>query len=193
MDETKRTDVIDLRYKINLSRLLITTADCFEMGFSTVSLGTMESSMKHSTEKLVVATELLNCALRLYYEGNSYFAALHLAGGAEEVLGAYVEHHIGGESSFKSLQRGAVNISKFVNGEGESKPKDIAMVMNNAKNSTKHMDSKDDNIVHCNPQTEAKDLLDRAISNYYYLMGFYNLSETDLVRRFNLESVGHSA
>lgn len=144
------------------------------------------------TEKLVVATELLDRALRMYYEGSSYFAALHLAGAAEEILGVYVERH-GGESSFKSLQRGSVKISKFVNGGVESKPKDIAFVMNHAKNSTKHMDTEDDDHVYFNPQTEARDLLDRAVSNYYSLMSLYELPETELVRRFNLELVGRGA
>lgn len=37
--------------------------------------------------KLLVAKELLDQALRLYYEGEAYFAALHLAGAAQEIFG----------------------------------------------------------------------------------------------------------
>lgn len=149
--------------------------------------------MSKPIEKLVVATELLDRALRMYYEGNSYFAALHLAGGAEEVLGAYVERH-GGESSFRNLQQSAVTLSKLFNGDVESEPKEIAHVMNRAKNSTKHMNSGgDDDQVDFNARAEAHVLLDRAVSNYYTLMNFYKLPETELVRRFNLELVGRGA
>ncbi|NVH61907.1 hypothetical protein HQ621_13440 [Pseudomonas simiae] len=145
--------------------------------------------MCEPTQKLLVAAELLDRALVMYYEGNSYFAALHLAGGAEEILGAYVERS-GDESSFKSLQGGAVRLSKFLNGGIEAKPKDIAAIMNYAKNRTKHMDKKDDDHVQFDPQTEACDLLGRAVSNYYTLMNHYNLLETKLVTRFNMELVG---
>lgn len=144
-----------------------------------------------STEKLHVASELLDRALHMYYEGNSYFAALHLAGGAEEVLGAYIERS-GGESSFKSLQRGAVKLSKFFNDGGvESSPKGIATVMNHAKNRTKHMDVEEDDHVYFDPKAHAHDLLDRAVSNYYALMSIYELPETELIRRFNMELVAH--
>ena len=153
------------------------------------TLGKPPRPMTLPTEKLQVAVELLDRALRMYYEGNSYFAALHLAGGAEEVLGAYVERS-GGESSFKSLQRGAVRISKFLNGGEESSSQDIALVMNHAKNRTKHMNSEGDDHVFFDPKIEARDLLDRAVSNYYALMSFHELPETELVRRFNLELVG---
>jgi hypothetical protein len=148
--------------------------------------------MHAPTDKLQVAVELLDRALCMYYEGNSYFAALHLAGGAEEILGAYVERS-GCESSFKSLQQAAVRLSKFLNDGLESKPKDIADVMNHAKNRTKHMNKDNDDTVYFDPKTEAHDLLDRAVSNYYTLMSDFDLPETDLIRRFNEELVGHVA
>lgn len=138
------------------------------------------------TKKLAVACELLDRSLKLYYEGDSYFSALHLAGAAEEILGVYVECN-GGESSFRSLQHGAVRISKIINGGIESTPRDIAAAMNRAKNSTKHMDKQGDEHVEFDAEAEAHDLLDRAVSNYYYLMSFYELPETALVHRFNSE------
>lgn len=148
--------------------------------------------MSATTEKLQVAIELLDRALRMYYEGDSYFAALHLAGGAEEILGAYAEH-AGEESSFKSLLRGAVKLSKYFNGGVESNPKDIVAIMNHAKNRTKHMDNKSDDHVRFDPRVEAKGLLDRAVSNYYTLMSYYELPETELVHRFNQELVGRGS
>lgn len=145
--------------------------------------------MFEPTQKLLVAADLLDRALVLYYEGNSYFAALHLAGGAEEILGAYAER-LGYESSFRSQQDGAVRLSKFLNDGIEAKPKDIADIINYARNRTKHMDKRDDDHVHFDPQTEACDLLDRAVSNYYSVMNRYNLLETALVARFNTELAG---
>lgn len=148
-------------------------------------------SMSEPTEKLQVAAELLDRGLRMYYEGDSYFAALHLAGAAEELLGTYVER-CGGESMFKSLQRGAVKLSKLFDGGVEAKSKDIANVMNHARNRIKHMDSANDDHVHFDPMIEAHRLLDRAVSNYYALMALYELPETELVRRFNLGLSGRA-
>jgi hypothetical protein len=145
--------------------------------------------MLEPTQKLLVAAELLDRALVMYYEGNSYFAALHLAGGAEEILGAYAER-LGYESSFRSVQDGAVRLSKFLNGGIETKPKNIADIMNYARNRTKHMDKKDDDHVQFDPQTEACSLLSRAVSNYYAVMNHYCFLETELVARFNAELAG---
>lgn len=140
-----------------------------------------------TTPKLVVASELLDRALRLYYEGGSDFAALHLAGAAEELLGKHIEAK-GGKSSFASLQSSAVRLSRHFNEDGrESTPKDIAKVINHAKNSTKHMNMRDDDVVAFNARGEAHDLLFRAVENYYQAMSEYDLEETELIRRFNHE------
>ena len=145
--------------------------------------------MTPPTPKLEIARELLDRALRLYYEGGSDFAALHLAGAAEELLGRHVEK-LGGESSFASLQQGAVRLSKYINPDKtESEPKAIANVMNHAKNATKHMNKTDDDHVSFDPRAEAHDRLDRAVSDYYQAMAEYELPETELIRRFNQELV----
>jgi hypothetical protein len=130
----------------------------------------------------------------MYYEGNSYFASLHLAGAAEEILAVYVKKHEG-ISSFESLRDVAVMLSKteivknLIDDSVEPTVKNIADIMNRAKNSTKHMNKRDDDLVHLEAQGEAKDLLCRAVTNYYYLMGFLDLEETSLLRRFNAELV----
>jgi AAA+ superfamily predicted ATPase len=59
--------------------------------------------------------------------------------------------------------------------------------MNHAKNATKHMSETDDDHVHFNARTEAHDMLDRAVSNYYQAMTEYELPETEAIRRFNQE------
>lgn len=146
------------------------------------------------TEKLVIATELLDRALQMYYKGDSYFASLHLAGAAEEILAVYVEKH-GGTSSFKNMKNICVVLSKtkivkdLIDNGVEPTDKDIGKIMNKAKNNTKHMNDTGDDFVYFDAQAEAKDLLERAVSNYYYLMDFLELEETNLLRRFNTELV----
>ena len=103
--------------------------------------------MTVATPKLVVACELLDRALRLYYEGGSDFAALHLAGAAEELLAKHIEAK-GAESSFANLRDAAVRLSKYFNkDQKKSTPRAIAAVMNHAKNATKHMDLTNDDAV----------------------------------------------
>ena len=122
----------------------------------------------------------------MFFDGNSYFAAINLAGGAEEILGVYVSR-TGEDSSSKSLQQGAVRISKLLDDGAASSPKDINFVMNYARNRTKHQNDVGDDEVHFDPKVEALDLLDRAVSNYYTLMRHHNLPLTDLIERFNSE------
>ena len=141
------------------------------------------------TSKLDIATELLDRALKLFYERDSYFAALHLAGAAEEVLGAYVRSQ-GGVSAYESLRDGAVKLSKHIRDDGiESAPKRIANAMNHAKNATKHMDDGDDDRVYFNVEFEARERLDLAVTNYYMLMQYLPLRETPLLQRFNSELI----
>ena len=137
------------------------------------------------TEKLDIACELLDRGLRLYYAKDSYFASIHLAGGAEEILGRYVES-VGAEPAFTNLRTAAVRISGLISEDGvESTEKSIGDLMNHAKNNTKHGSG----IVSFDPEKEAKELFDRAVTNYYFLMNHFPLLETELIRRFNEDSV----
>ncbi|MCP2140716.1 UNVERIFIED_ORG: hypothetical protein J2Y94_002041 [Pseudomonas poae] len=140
--------------------------------------------MATPTQKIEIASQLLDTALRHFFsEPPEYFATICLAGAAEEILGKYVESK-GGESSFNSMRNGALLLSRFLEGEPTTE-KAIHNLMNKAKNSTKHMNGSDDSTVNFDPKAEAKDLLDRAVTNYYQLMGHYELKETDLLTRFN--------
>ncbi len=146
-----------------------------------------------STTKIEIASELLDRALHMYYEGNSYFASLHLAGAAEEILAAYLKKH-GRPSAFERTRNLAVMLAKtdivkdVIDDSVEPTAKDIANLMTKVKNATKHMDATDE-LIYCDIQVEAKDMLDRAVANYYDLMSLYALEETTLLRRFNAELV----
>lgn len=59
--------------------------------------------------------------------------------------------------------------------------------MNHAKNATKHMSPENDHVVMFDARSEARELLDRAVSNYFRSMVDYDLEETELIRRFKIE------
>jgi hypothetical protein len=139
-----------------------------------------------AVDRLFVACELLDCALRLYYEGQYHYATLHLAGAAEEILGVYVEQ-CGAPSSFTSSKSAAAKIAVILGGgsEGASR-KAIGDLMNYAKNRTKHGHGP----VDFDARQEAKEILDRAVTNYYALMNVYpELPESPLISRFNSDLI----
>ncbi|MFJ2491412.1 hypothetical protein ACIOV9_07685 [Pseudomonas iridis] len=148
--------------------------------------------MCEPTPKLLVAVQLLDRALSMYYQEDSYFAALHLAGAAEEIMGVYVERK-GHESSFNSLHAVAVKFTELLNDDAGAKPKDIINLMNYARNRTKHIDREGDDNVYFDPKSEAFDILDRAITNFYTLMQYFDLRETENLCRFNAERVAPEA
>lgn len=142
-------------------------------------------------EKLDVACEQLEVALRLFFEGKEYFAVITLAGAAEELLGAYVKAK-GGTTSLEELVKGAVRISSALSG-APSKPKDIFKIANYPRNASKHMDDATDAQLRIYLKRDATDLLDRAVDNYYRLMEHHDLPETALVGQFNRYRVSGDA
>ena len=141
--------------------------------------------MSAEISKLSVACELLESALIMYYRGDSYFATLHLAGAAEELFAAYLTRQ-GCKSAFESMRTDGVDLANALSTHDPAMTaKDMAGLMNHGKNRTKHMDSVGDDVIGFEPLEEARDVLDRAVSDYYQLMNHYSLPETDLVGRFN--------
>ena len=51
--------------------------------------------------------------------------------------------------------------------------KKMAELINEAKNKTKHKNGIDDSAVNFDPKSEAYELLDRALDNYYNLMSIF--------------------
>jgi hypothetical protein len=144
------------------------------------------------TPKMQAATELLEAGLQLYFDGK-YLAALHLAGGADDVFGGYVTRG-GTDSAFESMKAGALRIAAHLTNtpgyQVEGRPataQGIADVMNYARNRTKHLNKEGDDEVLFDPKREAEDMLGRALTNYYDLMGRLPLDESELMRRFNHE------
>lgn len=134
--------------------------------------------------KLEVACQQLETALRLFFDTEEYFSVITLAGAAEEILGAHLK--IKGETtSLENLVAGAVRISKALAGK-PSEPTALRKIANHAKNSSKHMDGVTNAELRSWPKKDAIDMLGRAIDNYYGLMSYEDLPETQLVRTFLL-------
>ena len=75
--------------------------------------GALNMNTNGLTPKMLMTKELLDKALETYFDG-AYFAAIHLAGGAEEILGTYVTRITGTDNAFKSLRNAAVRISTLL-------------------------------------------------------------------------------
>ena len=142
-------------------------------------------------DKLSVAQELLEQALRLYYE-RLYFSALHLAGAAEELLGAHLRV-LGEQSTFENSRTAGVDLVNALDIGPPMTRKEMEKLLNHAKNRTKHMNSADDGTIDFDQAEECYDLLDRAVSDYYHLMRYRALPETPLLARFNDEMRERSA
>lgn len=140
--------------------------------------------------KLEVATQQLDTALRLYFR-KEYFSAITLAGAAEEVLGVYLKVHKQ-PNAFDQTVESSLRVYRWLHNSEGSRDK-MLKVINRVKNGSKHMMGKKDIELRCNPKEEAKDVLDRAVSNYYALMIFEELNETSSIRKFNAHLVGKDA
>jgi hypothetical protein len=115
-----------------------------------------------------IALEHLEEALRMYLDEKAYFAAITLAGAAEEILGKLAKHQ-GKENSIESLKKAARQIHERVYGE-TIEPAAIADRANYARNKLKHVNPGLEPLVTINVEEEAYDMLNRAIDNYWLVM-----------------------
>jgi len=100
----------------------------------------------------------------LYFEGSDYFSVITLAGAAEEIFGKMLSAK-GIENSLESKKRTVNQISEKLFGRPVS-PKWTVDRANKARNVLKHLTSP---TVTFDLKEEARDILDRAISNYCLL------------------------
>ncbi len=134
-----------------------------------------------------MALRQLETALRLYFEREDYYSVITLAGASEEIFGKLLSGG-GNESSLGSLKRDVSTVHKELLGQ-ELQKKEIADRANEARNALKHWSSDKPEIVEFDAQDEAKDMLNRAIDNYYGLTGCL----TSLMDRFQRETVSNNA
>lgn len=113
-----------------------------------------------------IALTQLETALRLYVEGEDYFSVITLAGNADEIFGKILKAK-GIESSFEVTKKTVVAIHQHLFGEklAESVASDRA---NRTKNAIKHGIGGLPTATF-DAYEEAKDMLNRAIDNYWLL------------------------
>lgn len=136
--------------------------------------------------KLTIAAEFLTRAIELYFRGDSYFSALHLAGASQELLGKFVER-TGAISAHTSLVEGAVRFSAVLHEGGvPSTDKQMRAVINYAKNRVKHLDDVGDDVIEFDAQAQARDMLDLAVSEFYQLWGMgADLELSEEIQRYS--------
>ncbi len=113
-----------------------------------------------------LALSQLETALRLFEEGEQLASVITLAGAADEIFGKYLTAS-GRESSLQSLVKAVSAIHMRLYGEPTA-PRHIADRANHARNNLKHYDE-DADIVKLDLAEEARDMLNRAVDNYWSL------------------------
>jgi len=114
-----------------------------------------------------LALEQLETALRLFAESADFASVITLAGAADEIFGKLLAAS-GGESSLESLTKAVSAIHEKLYGE-PTPPAHIVRRANLARNSLKHWSEGDPEIIKFDLAVEARDMLNRAIDNYWAL------------------------
>jgi len=114
-----------------------------------------------------LALSQLETALRLYFEGSDFASVVTLAATADEIFGNLLKSE-GRESSLESLKKSVAAIHQKLYGE-PIEPSLAADRANRARNSLKHWNPGDPHIVKFDLPEEARDMLFRAIDNYWTL------------------------
>ena len=144
-----------------------------------------------SVPKSEVACELLDRAIELHLRGDSYYAALHLGGAAEELLSVSArEVQVAPgtflKPAFDQMKRAIVALSKpsseAERQEGEKWAHDR---LNDAKNSIKHKRGARDNSVNFDAKEESYDMIDRAVTTYFQLFSILHLRHLPSIQEFD--------
>jgi hypothetical protein len=118
-------------------------------------------------DRKYIALAQLETALRLYFEGGDYFSVVTLGGAADEIFVKLLTAR-GVENSLESTKKAMAAIHLKLYGEALDL-KVVADRANRARNAIKHI-SKDSTLtVSFDAKEEAKDMLNRAIDNYWLL------------------------
>ena len=131
-----------------------------------------ETRMPGAQDCLRTACELLDSALRLYFQGNANVAALHLAGAAEELFGRHLRER-GYAPFIDQLQTVMMDAWKALVEEDPGVAErstmtraTIAEFINHAKNHVKHSIQP----ASFDARTESRAILARAALNYSHLL-----------------------
>lgn len=129
-------------------------------------------------KKVDIALAQLEAAIRLFFYGREYVAALTLAGAAEEIYGRMLQA-LGKESALYSYARSYSLLMKAFENQ-ELDEREIRRQRNAARNSVKHFDTFSDLTVVFDEREEAIQMISHAITNYKSL----HLPITEELERF---------
>src|SRR5450432_583588 len=115
--------------------------------------------------RIDLALSQLEAALCLFANGKDFPSAITLAGAADEVFGKVLASR-GLESSLESIKKAVAAIHLKLYGE-ETSPQQIVARANGARNALKHWNDGDSELVKLDLEVEARDMLHRAIDNYW--------------------------
>ncbi|OQW87105.1 MAG: hypothetical protein BWK72_14115 [Rhodoferax ferrireducens] len=122
----------------------------------------------HGTyDKLNIADEMLDGAIRAFLYTQQFFVALNLAGVAEELYGKAIRFN-GGMNSQSSLIELAKTIARL-EGNSELKDSDLFKVSVMHKNAIKHLDTEEQLYVEIDVEDEARSAIGCALTNHTQL------------------------
>lgn len=119
-------------------------------------------------DKKRIALDQIETALRIYAEDGDLFSVITLAGAAEEIFGKLITRQ-GGSNSLDRLAKAAVEIHEHLGVDQRGDPRAYVERANRARNALKHLDAGGSPTVTLDLDQEARDLLNRAIDNYWLL------------------------
>ena len=122
-----------------------------------------------------VAVEYLNLALIEYVKGVNLFAALNLAGAAEELLGKIVR--LNGATSAHDKMVNTLGSWYQIAKKAMPKKQAITSFILKAKNGSKHLDGSDDLTIELDLKREVKETIRKALENYNQISGLVSTKE----------------
>jgi len=129
-----------------------------------------------------IALRQLETALALYEAGEDYFSVITLAGAAEEILAKQLRANEVA-NSLDEITTAAIAISRHFKAE-EQAARVFVERANRARNSLKHF--RPDGTIELDPQEEARDMLNRAVDNFWRL----DSTLTPAMERFTRQQLG---
>lgn len=118
-------------------------------------------------DKLNIADEVLDGAIKAFLDAKHYFVALNLAGVAEELYGKVIRFS-GGMNSQSSLIELAKAIDR-IEGSGELTDTDLFKVSVMHKNDIKHLDTEEQRFIEIDIEDEARSAIGCALTNHHLL------------------------
>ena len=149
--------------------------------------------------KSEVACELLDRAIELHLRGDSYYAALHLGGAAEELLSVSArEVQVAPDTflkpAFDQMKELIVALSNpSSRAERQEAERWAHHRMNDAKNSIKHKRGVKDDSVNFDAKEESYDMIDRAITTYFQLFSILRLRPIPSIQEFDQRRRGEQS